>query len=242
MANSSPRRGATVLWVTVHTAEGIRKATDLVVFFNRSTNSSCHAVADDKSLIDNLVPYDRAAWTLRDGNSKSDNLELCGFAKWTRGEWLNEHKGMLTNAAIWIHRRCKARGIPIRRIGAGGVRAGRAGVIGHVDYTTGTGDGTHWDPGPGFPWDWVIEKAKSFDKPAKPAAQAVPSIEDSDMQLVKGDKKPHTYVVYWTGPGSTAHRKHIPSTTDAGYVCALALGYKVKTVAQAVIDAIPDGK
>lgn len=94
MANSSARSGP-VIWVCVHTAEGVRKASDLKSFFDRSTNSSAHAVADDRSLLDSLVPYERAAWTLRNGNGRSDNLELCGFASWTRDQWLNEHKGML---------------------------------------------------------------------------------------------------------------------------------------------------
>lgn len=159
VANSSSRNKARVLWVTVHTAEGIRKAADLKLFFDRSTTSSAHAVADDVTLLDNLVPYERASWTLRDGNARSDNLELCGFAAWTRAEWLVDHPGMLHNAAIWIQRRCAARGIPLVKLTPADVRAGRAGVIGHADYTQGTGDGTHWDPGPGFPWDYVMAQA-----------------------------------------------------------------------------------
>lgn len=158
MANSSSRGGARVIWACVHTAEGIRKASDLKAFFERSTDSSAHAVADDNTLLDNLVPYDRASWTLRNGNTRSLNLELCGFAKWTRAEWL-QHQGMLDNAAAWIRRACQWAGIPIVKLSAADIKAGRAGVIGHVDYTNGTGDGTHWDPGPGFPWDIVIARA-----------------------------------------------------------------------------------
>lgn len=160
MANSSSRGHTRVIWVVVHTAEGIRKASDLKAFFDRSTSSSAHAVADDHTLLDALVPYDRASWTLRNGNSRSDNLELCGFASWSREEWLNHHRGMLFNAALWIRRRCLARGVPIVKLSPADVRAGKAGVIGHHDYTVGTGDGTHWDPGPGFPWDIVIKAAR----------------------------------------------------------------------------------
>jgi hypothetical protein len=164
MAPSGSRNGAKVIWICVHTAEGIRDADDLKAFFDRSTNSSSHAVADDTELIENCVPYDRAAWTLRNGNEESDNLELCGFASWSRAEWLNNHQGMLNQAALWIRRRCNARGVPIVKLSAADVRARKAGVIGHVDYTNGTGDGTHWDPGPGFPWDVVIARAKGTEK------------------------------------------------------------------------------
>lgn len=173
MANSSSRNGTHVIWVTVHTAEGIRTASDLKAFFEHSTNSSAHAVADDSTLLDNLVPYDRAAWTLRNGNSRSDNLELCGFAAWSRDEWITNHQGMLNNAAAWVRARCLARGIPIVHIGPADVKAGRAGVIGHVDYTNGTGDGTHWDPGPGFPWDIVIARAAG--------TAATPATQEDDM-------------------------------------------------------------
>lgn len=159
MANSSSRGNARVIWCVIHTAEGIRKASDLKAFFERSTDSSAHACADDTTLLDNLVPYDRAAWTIRGGNTRSDNLELCGFAAWSRDEWLRNHQGMLHNAATWIRNRCRARGIPIRKLDPAAVGRGEAGVIGHVDYTLGTGDGTHTDPGKGFPWDTVIALA-----------------------------------------------------------------------------------
>ncbi|MGW4484346.1 N-acetylmuramoyl-L-alanine amidase [Amycolatopsis sp. NPDC004368] len=201
MAGSSSRGGARVLWVTVHTAEGIRKASDLQAFFNRSTDSSAHAVADDNTLLDNLVPYDRAAWTLRNGNPKSDNLELCGFASWSRDEWLTEHQGMLRNAANWIRSRCTARGIPITKLSAADVHAGKAGVIGHVDYTNGTGDGTHWDPGPGFPWDVVISMASGAVAGGGGSAGGgtVPSTtttrEESMAEFTKTSGKPRNITV-----------------------------------------------
>jgi hypothetical protein len=157
---SSSRNGARVLWVCVHTAEGATRATNLRAYFERpDINASSHAIADDAILLDHLVPYDRAAWTLRNGNEESDNLELCGFAAWSREEWLTRHMGMVRHAAAWIRSRCLARGIPIVKLSPADVRAGKSGVIGHVDYTNGTGDGTHWDPGPGFPWDVVMQLA-----------------------------------------------------------------------------------
>ena len=86
-ANSSGRGGATVWWLALHTAEGgydsdpadhgidAGSARSLVAFFQRSSAASSHAIADDDVLLDNLVPYDRKAWTLRGGNPYSDNLE-----------------------------------------------------------------------------------------------------------------------------------------------------------------------
>jgi hypothetical protein len=187
MAPSSSRNGARVLWITIHTAEGIRKAADLKAFFDRATDRSAHAVADDQTLIENCVPYDRAAWTLRYGNTRSDNLELCGFAAWSRNEWLTNHKGMLNFAADWARSRCLARGIPIVKLSPADVAAGKSGVIGHVDYTLGTHDGTHTDPGPGFPWDYVIARAgqQEIDMTPKDLLDTAVTIRNGDGSVAK---------------------------------------------------------
>jgi len=164
-AQSSSRAGAAVLWITIHTAEGptdefpaqpdldAGSAQDLLTFFEGKTDRSCHAIADDDVLLDNLVDYARAAWTLRAGNPRSDNLEMCGLASWSRAEWLT-HTGMLRNAARWVADRLKARGMPVHRVTVAECSARSArGYMDHNTYTVATGDGTHWDCGPNFPWD-----------------------------------------------------------------------------------------
>lgn len=233
---SQSRGGTKVTWVVVHTAEGIRKASDLVAFFNRSTNSSCHAVADDKALLDNLVPYEKAAWTLRDGNNSSDNLELCGFAKWTREQWLTEHQGMLNFAAEWIRNRCQARGIPIRKLDPAGVRAGQSGVIGHVDYSKGTGDGDHYDPGPGFPWDIVI--ARAAQTLAAPAQEDEMAVIPYDYQPtgVTDDKGvvPERCHVYTLPVGSASS---VTAKAWLSFKCAVGSAASVRLMAVASGDA-----
>jgi hypothetical protein len=157
--NRSSRSGKTVRLVVVHTAEGARTVQSLGSYFSSpSVQASSHAGIDDQT-IETYVPYDSAAWTLRSGNSISDNAELCGFAAWTRAQWLNEHRRMLDLTAQWIRERCQARGIPIRKLTPQQVAAGQPGVIGHYDWTIGMRDGSHTDPGPGFPWDYVIDQA-----------------------------------------------------------------------------------
>jgi hypothetical protein len=156
---SSARGSAPVRLVVVHTAEGARTVESLGAWFQKATTqASSHAGIDDNR-IETFVDYRRAAWTVRSGNTISDNVELCGFAAWSRNEWLNNHPTMLRLTAQWIRERCLARGIPIRKLTPAEVAAGKAGVIGHVDWTQGMKDGSHTDPGPGFPWDHVIALA-----------------------------------------------------------------------------------
>jgi hypothetical protein len=161
---SSSRNGAAVRALAVHTTEGAMTVGALRAFFDRpDAKGSSHAGADDSGAladgaVDGFVSYDRAAWTLRNGNAWSDNLELCAFAGWTRSQWLTRPR-LLEACALWLARRHKARGIPLTKLTVAQLRAGTHGVIDHDDYSDATGDGTHWDVGENFPWDVVIPRA-----------------------------------------------------------------------------------
>jgi len=159
---SSSRQGAPFLWVVLHTAEGARTKESLgSYFYQASTMASSHVGIDAGGILQ-YVPYADAAWTLRYGNEESDNAEICGFARWTRAQWLStgtvdgcvNPRQMVRNAAAWAKSRCAARGISRQHLTPAQV-GGRSmkGIIDHHDYTLGTGDGTHTDVGDGFPWD-----------------------------------------------------------------------------------------
>jgi hypothetical protein len=165
LQRSSSRGGAQVRWLAVHSTEGIMRAADLRAW--ASWPGSSHASADQYGNLltpaDGFVPYDRAAWTLRNGNPVSENIELCAFAAWSRTRWL-EARELLELCAQWLADRYRAhRGrIPLVKLTVAQVRAGHAGVIDHDDYTDASGDGTHWDVGESFPWDVVIPRARQL--------------------------------------------------------------------------------
>lgn len=179
--NFSGRGAAKVRLIVIHTAEGARTAADLGRYFHNAAVQVSSHVGIDEQNIQQYVPYEQAAWTVRSANPISDNAELCGFAKWTRDEWLNQHRGMLQHTAAWIAERCAARGIPIVKLTPAQVAAGQAGVMGHVDWTVGMKDGSHSDPGPGFPWDVVIAMAKG-QAPPSPSTPPRPPV-DRNQQL-----------------------------------------------------------
>jgi N-acetyl-anhydromuramyl-L-alanine amidase AmpD len=181
--NHESRNGAKVRLIVIHTAEGARTVASLGAYFARSaTQASSHAGIDDHS-IETYVDYDRAAWTVRSGNHVSDNAELCGFAAWTRDEWLNQHRPMLELAAGWIADRCTARGIPVVKLTPDQVAAGQPGVCGHVDWTIGMRDGSHTDPGPGFPWDVVIDLAARCAAPSPAEVLTAHGIVNADIAV-----------------------------------------------------------
>jgi len=162
LLRSSTRGRAEVRVLALHSTEGILRARDLRAW--ASWPGSSHASADSTGALlgpaDGFVPYHLAAWTLRSGNPWSENLELCGFARWTRAEWLARPL-LLDAAARWLAERHLARPkIPLVKITAAQYRAGAFGVIDHDDHTDGYADGTHYDVGENFPWDIVIPAAR----------------------------------------------------------------------------------
>lgn len=159
--HSESRGGAKVVWLAVHTTEGIMRATALRDWTTWSGSS--HASSDETGALltpaDGFVPYDQAAWTLRNGNHISENIEQCGWAHWTRDEWLSRPQ-LLEATAAWLAERSAVRGIPLVRLSAADIRAHKPGVLGHGDYSVATGDGDHSDPGPNYPWDDVLSRAQ----------------------------------------------------------------------------------
>jgi hypothetical protein len=161
LTRSSTRGGHVVRALALHTTEGILKASDLRAWV--SWPGSSHASCDNTGALlgpeSGFVPYHLAAWTIRSGNPWTDNLEMCGFARWSRDEWLSRPM-LLDAAARWLAERSKARGIPLVKITAAQYRAGASGVIDHHDHTVGYSDGTHTDIGEAFPWDLALPAAR----------------------------------------------------------------------------------
>jgi len=167
-------RPRNVTWLCFHTQEGNGTADSLARYLdNPASGVSYNTVGDARELID-VVPFDRSPWAALGANGRADHFCFGGsFSAWSRQQWLD--CGMLDNAAAWLADRAPVRGIPIAYVGTDGVRNNQPGVIGHVDWTRGAGEGTHTDPGPNFPWDELIARAQRFTNPPTPTA--TPGVE-----------------------------------------------------------------
>jgi hypothetical protein len=99
------------------------------------------------------------AWTAAEFNPVAVQIELCGFAAWTRDEWLNHHDNMLRNCADWWREEAGRFGLPIEWLSATAAQGSGHGGCEHEDF--GVRGGGHVDCGPGFPKDYVISLARN---------------------------------------------------------------------------------
>lgn len=156
----SSRGGSSVRLLILHTAEGARDIKSLGNFFQNPANQvSSHTGADDqRGTIGEYVTRGNKAWTAANYNPVGDQLELCGFASWSRDTWLNQHRNMLLNAADWIREEAGKFGLPITGLSDSQAQSGGRGVCQHINL--GSGGGGHVDCGGGFPMDQVLTWAR----------------------------------------------------------------------------------
>lgn len=170
-----PGRLEQVDLLVLHTAEGARNVDELARFFATTDKAvSAHSAVDDTRRRD-LLGFQHTAYAAPGANADGEHLELCGFARWTRSEWLTHHPGMLEQTAHWLAERCKARGIPAVALGPAELRADRRGITTHHSVSLAFRRSSHTDPGPGFPLDVVVARTKALLTPhPTTASKAVP--------------------------------------------------------------------
>lgn len=144
-----------------HTTQGADTIEALGGYFANGANQvSSHHGADNyqRNTLGAYVMEQYAAWTSAGGNGYGVQIELCGYAEWSRDKWLNEKGILLDNAAGWLSWMAVKYGIPLRLLSdADAQNPYVKGVCQHVDL--GSMGGGHWDCGSGFPIDVVMGKA-----------------------------------------------------------------------------------
>lgn len=156
--NYSSRGGAAVTHIVLHTAEGALTYQSLGNFFaSESAGVSSHTGIDDtRGVVGEYVGREAKAWTASNANPWSVQAELCAFAEWDGPEW-DRHPVMLENAAAWVAEEAAAFGIPLVSVAADAQNSSARGVCQHNDL--GSMGGGHWDCGPNFPINRVLEMA-----------------------------------------------------------------------------------
>lgn len=157
--DSGPRSKSQLKWIVLHSTEG-GTAESVARFFATTAEASTQLVVDDKECY-RMVPDLVIPWGAPGANTAGLHIEQCGWARWTKAEWLaHEHtlQRSAAKAARWAH----MYGIPLRWVGPIGLKLGRKGVTTHNDASKAFTPGGHHDPGPGFPRDQWMRWARGY--------------------------------------------------------------------------------
>jgi hypothetical protein len=162
---SSRNNAAKPRLIVLHTTEGhdrpgVEDLRGLIALFNdRKNETSSHVGNDQEGNDSRMVPDSQKAFTQAGFNSVSLSIEQIGFARFSRDEWLRQRSRQVDNTAAWIAFWSTKHAIPIRhaRVDAAG-RVMQPGVIRHSEL--GALGGGHSDPGAGYPFEDVLERAR----------------------------------------------------------------------------------
>lgn len=152
--------------IVIHSAECPKKhgAAKGVANYFATTDvaASAHFTCDNEEIIQSVQVED-TAWAAKHANANGVSLEHAGYAKQTEAEWLDEYgKAMLELSAKLCATICWKYSLPAARAlfaSSTNPIVIKPGICGHVDVPL---RGTHWDPGPGFPFDYYLKRVQSY--------------------------------------------------------------------------------
>ena len=152
--------------VVIHTAECPRtaKAAEGVAnyFKNVDRKASAHITIDSDSIVQS-VKDNNVAFAAPGVNRDGVQIELAGYAKQTKSDWLDVYGlKLLDRAADATAQYCLKYDLPIKHLTDEELAAGARGLIGHVQASRVYKRSTHTDPGVNFPWGYFIEQVAAF--------------------------------------------------------------------------------
>jgi hypothetical protein len=155
----------TVDWIVIHSAEVWEKPSSAeavaAYFKNPNPPASAHFTVDCDSIVQSVRTEHMAAHA-GPANRRSIGIEQAGYAKQSREEWLDDYgQRMIRLVARLVARECKTWNIPLVKLTPEQMVAGERGLCGHVDVNAAfPGKSKHYDPGPHYPWDVLLQWAK----------------------------------------------------------------------------------
>ena len=179
-ANYTPATHRDINLLVIHDMEAPEKgdtAESCAEFFHNqphssATGSSAHYCIDNNSIVQCVRDHD-VAWAAPGANHDGLHFEHAGYARQSKHEWADDYSTeMLKRSAQLVARKATHHHIPIVFLSADDVKAGHAGITGHLQITeSGIGGpaGTHTDPGTNFPWHRYIRYVKAYAAGHEPA-------------------------------------------------------------------------
>ncbi len=161
-----PRIDRPVRILVIHTMENSEKpsqAENVARWFAGASapNASAHYCVDASSTVQCVRDGDEA-WHAPGANGDGIGIEHAGTAAQTPDAWHDEYSVLvLLRSAKLAAALCLRHDIPATLLTPLEIRDPSArGLCGHVDISKAFG-GTHWDPGPNFPWSMYLAAIRS---------------------------------------------------------------------------------
>lgn len=132
------------------------------MFATMTRQASAHVCVDNNSAVRCVADKD-TAWAAPGANADGLQLELAGFARQTRAQWLDEYgQDLLAQAAAVAAGWCKLHKIPVKKLTRAELKAGKKGFTSHADVSAVYKRSDHSDPGTGFPWDVFLGLVREY--------------------------------------------------------------------------------
>lgn len=230
--NFTPAKDRHIDLVVIHTMEApenAHTAENIARWFasDSAPQASAHYCVDADSIVQTLEE-EHIAWGAAGANDRGVHVEHAGYARQSVEDWADDYStAMLERSAALVADICARHGIPPVRLDAAALLAGERGITGHDAVNAAFKKGTHWDPGPNFPWDWYLERVSAHMRAAAPIA--LPALPD-------GSTVPPESQWVRIGAFLVAPRPIAPVSLEQAVEIARAHGCELPT--PALVDAI----
>lgn len=140
-------------------------------------------------------------------NEGSIGVELTDPVSGDPARWQDaDHQSMLHLAAKIMADICKRYNLPIVKLSAADLLAGKRGICGHVDVSQAWHQTDHTDPGPDFPWTQFIQYVQEeFDRINNPEELTMAQVDDIKAAIKYDGDITRTLVLAKPNPDGSDH-------------------------------------
>ena len=188
---SANRGPGDVRVIVIHDMEAPEKSTTaeaVARYFERGgVVASAHINVDNDSIVQSVYDSD-IAYAAPGANHDGIQVEIAGYARQTREQWLDEYsRDALELAANAVAQYCLKFEIPVKHLSDSELAKGHRGIVGHNQVSKVYKRSSHWDPGPNFPWDHFISRVQYWHD--KWSGKTTTPGGDDELDLTKEEKE-----------------------------------------------------
>jgi N-acetyl-anhydromuramyl-L-alanine amidase AmpD len=162
----SGRGGKQVSLIVIHSAEIGESLSGAEALMNvcatQERVASWHYAVDADTITQSVQERD-TAYHAPGASSHSIGIELSGRARQTAEEWQDPYSLRMLELVAWLVSDISARhGMPFTFRDASALVFGFSGITTHAEVSKAWKKSDHWDPGPNFPMEWLLERARYY--------------------------------------------------------------------------------